>query len=394
MNRVLMLDLWQDNRRLRTMIGALRTAVLIENENRALVGVNRAFCDLFQIDASPDDLIGTDCAQTAEFSKHLFTEPDYFMQVTERAMTKRQPISGELFTLIDGRMLECSYTPIFLDDVHQGHFWQYEDVTGQHIIARELEASRDRAWAEARMKSEVLAIMSHEVRTPMNGVIGMAELLLSTALNHEQREYATVIYEESHALLRTLNDVLDFSKIEAGKVELDPVPFSLPDLMGSIVDVARHEARRKGLEFHARLPSEVPMLYGDGGRLRQIIVNLLHNAVKFTKQGTVALDIESSLISDQKVALRIEVRDTGIGIPADKLASLFEPFTQAERSTARKHGGTGLGLAIVKQLVSLLNGRIDVTSAPGQGTTFTVHVTLHRACDEDDRAGNAVSHSL
>ncbi|MBK8020817.1 MAG: response regulator [Chloroflexi bacterium] len=379
MNRDSLVREGQNIRRLRVMIDALPSPVLIEDEHRSLLCVNQAFCKMFAIGGDPEDLIGVDCAVAAERSKYLFANPEGYIEGIETTLANRKAVSEETLMMADGRVLQRSYTPIFLDDQYQGHFWQYEDITHMRIVARELEASRDRAWEASRLKSEFLAIMSHEIRTPMNGVIGMSELLLSTNLDDIQRDYATVIYEESHALLRILNDILDFSKIEAGKVELDPVPFSLYELVASIADITRHEAARKGLALQLHLPPDVPMLYGDGGRVRQIIVNLMNNAIKFTKRGGVSLMVDAAPTPDKRVALRFDVRDTGIGIAPDKLEALFEPFTQADGSTTRKYGGTGLGLAIVKRLVNLLGGQIQVASEPGRGTIFTVQVQVDLA---------------
>lgn len=381
MNRSAQVEINQDLRRLRLMIDSLPTPTLIEDENRALVCVNQAFCDMFQIVASPDDLIGADCAQAAEYAKPLFSEPETFIDGINWALASRQPIKGEVIPLKDGRVLERRYMPLYLDGTYQGHFWQYEDITERHVMARELEASRDRAWESSRLKSEFLAMMSHEIRTPMNGVIGMAELLLSTNLDETQRDYATMIYEESNALLRILNDILDFSRIEAGKVVLDPVPYSVYELCAHIAEIARRQAERKGLAFHVVLPPGIPVLFGDGGRLRQIVINLITNAIKFTKKGSVSLIVEAETAADQQILLRIHVRDTGVGIEPEKIPALFEPFIQGDSSTTRQHGGTGLGLAIVKRLVTLLNGEIDVTSEPGHGSTFTVSVTMDRSSD-------------
>ncbi|MFN8529668.1 MAG: ATP-binding protein [Anaerolineae bacterium] len=369
----------QDLHRLRTVIDAMPTPILVEDENRLLVCVNQAFCDMFGISLPPDQLIGSDCAQAAEEAKHLFSDPDTFIQRIGVRLAARIPVEQEVLMMQDGRVLERSYTPIYLDKVYQGHFWQYEDVTDRTTIARELEASRDRAWEASRLKSEFLAMMSHEIRTPMNGVLGVAELLLLTELDESQRDLASIIYDESHALLRILNDILDFSRIEAGKVILDPVPFSIYELFDHIAELMRHQMERKGLVFQVTLPLGVPLLYGDGGRLRQVVINLINNALKFTKKGQVDVVVQAEEMSDQRIGLHIQVRDTGIGIAPEKINLLFEPFAQGDTSTTREHGGTGLGLAIVKRLVTLLGGSIVVTSEPGRGSTFNVSVPMERS---------------
>ncbi len=298
--------------------------------------------------------------------------------------SKEKCLAGEPFTverkIPNGNIIVANVQP----RENGGGVTTYTDVTEERKRQQELEDARSAAQAADRAKSEFLANMSHEIRTPMNGVMGMAELLARTELDARQEVYADVIIKSGSSLLTIINDTLDFSKLDAKQMELDPLPFKLNDAIEDVATLVSSRVAEKNLELIVRVDPALPeMLVGDVGRIRQIVTNLMSNAVKFTDKGHVYVDVSGGSAAGNMYTLHVKVEDTGVGIARDKCDNVFEKFSQVDNSATRKHEGTGLGLAISSSLIELMGGEIGVESEPGEGSTFwfTIELPVHRGVE-------------
>jgi two-component system sensor histidine kinase/response regulator len=363
---------------LRALLDTVPDSIYFKDRDSRFLRVSAALARRVGVD-DPADVIGRTDADL--FAPEHATAA---LADEQRIMATGQAVIGkvEQETWIDGRESWVSTTKVPMRNARGavvGTLGVTRDVTEIKRAETELALARDAALESARFKAEFLANMSHEIRTPLNAIVGMTGLLLETSLDAEQRDFTETVRGSADLLLDIVNDVLDFSKLEAGKMHIEQTNFDLSQVIEESADLLAERAQAKGLELLTAIPPHAPRrLMGDPSRLRQVLVNLVGNAVKFTEQGEVVISVSIEDADPRRVKLRFSVRDTGIGIAPDAQARLFNAFTQADGSTTRKYGGTGLGLAICRQLVELMGGTIELTSEPGRGSTFSFTLTLAR----------------
>jgi signal transduction histidine kinase/CheY-like chemotaxis protein/uncharacterized membrane protein affecting hemolysin expression/HPt (histidine-containing phosphotransfer) domain-containing protein len=393
-------ELAEANRRLVDEIGARREAEILQERalalhkailestaeavvcvsappNWAVLACNRRYLELWKISEDWPNLADGHTRLREVLCK--LKDPKKGEEVFRATMQDDQDMIVATLELCDGRFLERRSGPIIQGETYIGRVFSYVDITEDKRREAQLEQARTMAEEASKAKGTFLAVMSHEIRTPLNAIMGLTEMLLAGNTTAEQHDHLRTIEESAAHLLGVVNDILDFSKIEAGKLVLDRVDFSIRDLIDGVARVLRHQASRKNLDFRVTVQDDVHNVFrGDPGRLRQVLLNLLGNAVKFTPSGSISLAVAptSDPVPKGFLGLTMRVADTGIGMDTIRISELFERFQQGPGSISRRFGGTGLGLAITKQIVERMGGHIEVTSREGEGSTFVFTVLL------------------
>ncbi|MCA9523520.1 MAG: response regulator [Myxococcales bacterium] len=368
--------------RLMSLLEGLPIGMVVHNERNGLINANRKLFELFpKIEPPPPS--GGSAEPSSEvnaiqlisaLSAHV---PDRlsFKQRVNELLRRRRAIVGDELTLSDGRTLLLDFLPIFDEASYLGAVWQFRDVTDERHHALELLEAKENAEQASQTKSRFVATMSHEIRTPLNAILGMTDLLLETALTTDQRDLLRTLRSASETLLNVVRGTLDISKIESGMMELDRVPFSIREQVERVTDVHTIRAEQKGLEMIADIDPELPaQVIGDPVRLQQILTNLVSNALKFTEAGGIRLTVRPLEQNETSSLIEIVVSDSGVGIPAEAVATIFDEYVQAHDRRRLERNGTGLGLAITRQIARLMNGTIHCESEEGVGTRFYVQI--------------------
>ncbi len=359
------------------VLSSMYSGILLVTDEERIEFANQAFCDSFGLEDAPTDLVGFDSRVIIEKIKNAYLHPDEAVARIREVLDRGQPVKGEELTMQSGRTCLRDFVPLNIHGKSYGRLWLHIDITDRKRAEEAMAAAKAAAEEANQAKSRFLANISHELRTPMNAILGMIDLASQKAIDPTARDFLNIARQSADLLLTLLNDLLDCSKIEAGKLELESAPFSLRRMLDQLARVLAVRASEKGLVFSCHIPAGTPdALVGDQVRLRQILFNLAGNAVKFTERGEVEVSVRAESQDTEEACLEFAVRDTGIGISSSDLERIFHPFSQADVSTTRQFGGTGLGLSICSSLVGIMGGRIWAESELGKGSIFHFTVKL------------------
>jgi PAS domain S-box-containing protein len=355
--------------RLSILLENLAGGIIVETPERKVLQVNQKFCNLFGIDEPPEALKGADCKEKANQVKNLFSEEEDFINRIDEILSNGKTVLNEELTLKDGRVFKRDYIPVDTGNDMTENIWHYRDITQSKEAEDELSIARQKAEESDRLKSAFLSNMSHEIRTPMNGIMGFAQILQDRELDFTERnEYLNIIYEQAEHLMQIINDIIDISKIEANQLNIRKEPFNVNDLLNNLFeeqDNAREKLGKSDITLINESSREELIIEGDPNRTRQVMNNLLGNALKFTERGHILFGYRI-----KGKYIEFYVQDTGIGINREKQDEVFERFRQLDESTNRIYEGTGLGLTISKHLVEIMGGRMRLKSEKHKGSCF------------------------
>ena len=370
--------------RLQYLMSNLGKGILVEDENHEVVLVNQQFCDLFKIPLLPEQMIGVNCLEALQEAIKFFKDPEEARNQVMSMIGKKEPVVGSEVYFADGRILERDYVPIIIEGIFKGQLWSYVDVTQQRQLQRSLVDAKNSAIRSEKSKTTFLSNMSHEIRTPMSAVIGLADQLSMTELTEQQMFFVKNITDSANGLLGIINDILDMAKIEAGKMHIERDVISLSDINKSVENILKPKAEEKGIVLKSIIDKEVDQyLFSDGVRIRQIFMNILGNAIKFTHEGSIQFNISLLKEKDNVQLVQFICQDSGIGISEDSLKHIFDEFHQENNSNTNQSTGSGLGLSITKKLVNMMGGKIELESTKGIGTKVIIQIPFPKVEAKD-----------